>query len=52
MIIDGYEIRIEKDGIVIYKDNQIKGIYFGTIDNKIILRQFVDAIRNADDECS
>ena len=52
MIIDGYEIRIEKDGIVIYHDNQIKAMYFGVTDNKIILRQFVDAIRNAEDERS
>lgn len=52
MIIDGYEIKIEKDGTVIYKDGEVKAMYFGITDNRIILRQFVDAIRNAEDERS
>jgi len=52
MIIDGYEIRFEKDGTVIYKDGEVKAMYFGITDNRIILRQFVDAIRNAEDERS
>ena len=52
MIIDGYEIKIEKDGTVIYKDGEVKAMYFGITDSKIVLRQFVDAIRNAEDERS
>lgn len=52
MIIDDYEIRIEKDGTVIYKDGEVKVMYFGITDSKIVLRQFVDAIRNAEDERS
>lgn len=52
MIIDGYEIRFEKDGTVIYKDGEVKAMYFGITDSKIVLRQFVDAIRNAEDERS
>ena len=52
MVIDGYEIRFEKDGTVIYEDGEVKAMYFGITDSKIILRQFVDAIRNAEDERS
>ena len=52
MIIDGYEIHFEKDGTVIYKDGEVKAMYFGITNSKIVLRQFVDAIRNAEDERS
>lgn len=50
MIIDGYEAKVVEDSIFIFKDGSFRGMYAGVTQSNIILRQLIDAIRNADDE--
>ena len=64
MIIDGYEAKVVEDtefilangkdekAVLVTKDGHLRGVYLGTTQNNIILRQLIDAIRNADDERS
>ena len=47
---DLYEVRTEDGQTLIYKEGKLRGMYAGTTQNSIILRQLIDAIRNADDE--
>ena len=48
--INDYEVYTTPDKVFVYKDNALRGIYYGTTNSNIIIRQFVDAIRNADAE--
>ena len=48
--MNDYEVRIEGEWTLIYKEGKLRGMYAGTTQNSIILRQLIDAIRNADDE--
>lgn len=49
-IIDGYEITITDETIVIRKDEKVRMIYYGTTANMVILRQMVNAVRTAEEE--
>lgn len=48
--IDGYEVQIYEDRVAVYKDSILRGIYFGSTERMIVLRQLVNAVRSADDE--
>ena len=48
--IDGYDVQIYEDRVAVYKDGILRGIYFGSTESQIVLRQLVNVIRNADDE--
>jgi len=48
--IDGYEVQIYEDRVAVYKDGILRGIYFGSTERMIVLRQLVNAVRSADDE--
>lgn len=48
-IIDGYEITVTDETIVIRKDEKVRMIYYGTTTNMVVLRQMVNAVRNAEE---
>lgn len=48
-IIDGYEITVTDETIVIRKDGKVRMIYYGTTTNMVVLRQMVNAVKNAEE---